>query len=181
MHIEVDKLTPCLEKVSTQKIVDTSFSKISTQELAVLKGWKFHWSAADLQNCEIFKLTAEEDDRIQGLIALQNIPQDKAVYVKIAESAKHNMGTRKEYAGVGGHLFAIAVLRSYELGYDGFVYMDAKNLRLVSHYSKTLGAILIGNPHPYRMAIDETAAKRLIAFYNFRRDSDVRKGIYTTL
>ena len=46
--------------------------------------------------------------------------------------------------------------------------MDAKNLRLVSHYAKTLGAVFIGTPHPYRMAIDETTAKRIINFYNFK-------------
>ncbi len=173
MNIEIDKLTPCLEEVKTGKIVDTSFSPILKQELNELKNWKFKWTAADLNGCEIFKLTVNGDSRIQGLIAIKDIPKDRAVYVKIAESAAHNIGEHKEYAGVGGHLFSIAVLRSYELGYDGFTYMDAKNLRLVSHYSKTLGAIFIGNPHPYRMAIDESAAKRLINLYNFRRDYDV--------
>lgn len=168
MNIEIDKLTPCLEEVKTGKIVDTFFSAVSKKEQKELKGWKFRWSG--LRECEIIKLMVKGDKRIQGLIAIKDIPQDKAFYVKIAESASHNMGKEKEYAGVGGHLFAIAVLRSYELGYDGFVYMDAKNIRLVSHYSKTLGAILIGNPHPYRMAVDEAAAKRLIEYYNFRRD-----------
>lgn len=96
-----------------------------------------------------------------------------AVYVKIAESAPHNFGTSKEYIGVGGHLFAIAVQRSYELGYGGFVYMDAKNTKLVKHYAERLGAIHIGHPHPYRMIIDEMAAYKLIRTYNFRRDSNV--------
>ena len=173
MNVEIDKLTPCLERISTGKIVNTSFSVVSTEEIKKLSNWNFKWSAADLQKCEIYKLTAVDDNRIQGLVAIKDMPQDRAVYVKIAESAPHNMGKGKEYAGVGGHLFAIAVLRSYELGYDGFIYMDAKNLRLVSHYAKTLGAIFIGNPHPYRMAVDEAAAKRLIEFYNFRRDYDV--------
>lgn len=173
MNIEIDKLTPCLEEIKTGKIVDTTFAPMLKSELSELRNWKFKWNDTFLDDCEIFKLNVKSDERIQGLIAIKNIPKDKAVYVKIAESASHNMGYQKEYAGVGGHLFSIAVLRSYELGYDGFVYMDAKNLRLVSHYSKTLGAIFIGNPHPYRMAIDESAAKRLINLYNFRRDHNV--------
>lgn len=173
MNIEIDKLTPCLEEVSTGKIVDTTFEVVSKQELKALKGWKFKWANSELHNCEIYKLTVKGDERIQGLVAVKDIPQDRAVYVKIAESSPHNMGNDKVYAGVGGHLFAIAVLRSFELGYDGFIYMDAKNLRLVSHYAKTLGAIFIGNPHPYRMAVDEDAAKQLIEFYNFRRDENV--------
>ncbi|MGN0691775.1 MAG: hypothetical protein ACI4K7_05465 [Oscillospiraceae bacterium] len=173
MNIEIDKLTPCLEKVISGEIVYTSFAVVSARELKALNGWKFRWSSAELHECEIYKLTVNGDERIQGLIAVKDVPRDKAVYVKIAESAPHNMGKEKEYAGVGGHLFAIAVLRSFELGYEGFIYMDAKNLRLVSHYAKTLGAIFIGNPHPFRMAVDEEAAKRLSDFYNFRRDKNV--------
>ncbi len=170
MNIEIDKLTPCLEEVKTGKIVDTFFTSVSKQELNTLKNWKFNWTSNKLNNYETYKLVVKNDDRIQGLVAIKDIPQDKSVYVRIAESAPHNMGENKEYKGVGGHLFAIAVLRSFELGYNGFVYMDAKNIRLVSHYSKMLGAIFIGTPHPYRMAIDETTAKKLLNLYNFRRD-----------
>lgn len=169
MNIQIDKLTPCLEKISTGEIVNTTFSIATKNELVKLKNWKFNWSKAFSADCEIYKLTAENDDRIQGLISLINTPADKAVYVQLAESAPHNSGESKEYSGVGGHLFAIAVTRSFELGYDGFTYMNAKNIHLVNHYAKTLGALLIGTPHPYRMIIDETAATRLINYYNFRR------------
>lgn len=170
INLEIDKLTPCLEEIKTGKIVDTSFSLVTDSEIESLKDWKFKWNKTDLKGCEIFKLTVKGDDRIQGLVSLKNMVNDKSVYVKMAESAPHNIGDDKEYAGVGGHLFSIAVLRSYELGFDGFVYMDAKNIRLVNHYIDSLGAIFIGNPHPYRMAIDEIAASKLINLYNFRRD-----------
>ena len=169
MNIEIDKLTPCLEKISTGKIVNTIYSKALENELNSLIGWNFKWSEISKNKFEIFKLNAENDDRIQGLIAIANAAADKAVYVKIAESAPHNLGDNKEYLGVGGHLFAIAVTRSFELGYGGFIYMDAKNLKLVKHYSKVLGASFIGSPHPFRMAVDEQAAARLIEYYNFRR------------
>ncbi len=162
-----------MKKTSTGEIVETSYSPAEPSDISQTKKWRFDWSSAGLKNCEIYKLTAADDDRIQGLIAIQDIPKNKAVFIKIAESAPHNMGKSKEYSGVGGHLYAIAAHRSMELGYGGFMYMDAKNLRLVSHYAKTLGAVFIGCPHPYRMAIDEAAAKKLIDFYNFRRDSNV--------
>lgn len=169
MNIEIDKLTPCLEKISTGKIVNTIYLKASKDELNSLLGWNFKWSEIPLNKYEIYKLNAENDDRIQGLVAIENVVPDKAVYVKIAESAPHNLGNIKEYLGVGGHLFAIAVNRSFELGYGGFIYMDAKSRKLAEHYSKILGASFIGSPHPYRMAIDEQAAARLIEYYNFRR------------
>lgn len=172
MNLKIDKLTPCLEKLSTGKIINTTYTKVVYEDLINLKGWKFNWSELlkNDPNIEIYKLIAEGDNRIQGLVAIVNVTTDKAVYVKIAESAPHNMGVKKEYAGVGGHLFAVAVTRSFELGYDGFTYMDAKNIQLVNHYAKSLGAFLIGAPHPYRMAIDEKAAAKLIEYYNFRRD-----------
>ena len=45
--------------------------------------------------------------------------------------------------------------------------MDAKNKELVKHYSKTLGAVHLGRPHPYRMFIDEDNAERLLGIYTF--------------
>ncbi len=173
MEIVIDKLTPCLEKVKDHSIVDTDFKIATKEELKSLKKWQFKWTSKDLHECEIYKLTVNGDERIQGLVAIQDIHGSNAVYVKIAESAPHNIGINKEYLGVGGHLFAIAVQRSYDLGYNGFVYMDAKNLSLVKHYSQSLGAILIGQPHPYRMIIDEETAYHLINTYNFRRDENV--------
>ena len=170
MNIEIDKLTPCLERASDHVIVDTTYSLVSKEELKSLKHWQFKWNAKTLSDCEIYKLTIQNDERIQGLIAIQDGPGSYSIYVKIAECAPHNFGKIKEYFGVGGHLFAIAVQRSYELGYGGFVYMDAKNTTLVNHYAKTLGAMLLGHPHPYRMIIDECAAQKLIQTYNFRRD-----------
>lgn len=169
MNIEIDKLTPCLEKVSDGQIVNTKYLQIPPKDLKNLKGWNFKWSSLPADKFEIYKLFVEGDDRIQGLVAISDVKPDKAVYVKIAESAPHNIGKEKEYLGVGGHLFAIAVKRSFELGYGGFTYMDAKNTHLVMHYSKALGAILIGTPHPYRMIIDETAAANLVKYYNFGR------------
>ena len=48
--------------------------------------------------------------------------------------------------------------------------MDAKNMELVEHYRKTLGALWIGMPHPYRMLVDEESAQKLLEIYNFKED-----------
>ncbi|MBQ4465331.1 MAG: hypothetical protein II916_05145 [Oscillospiraceae bacterium] len=173
LDLLIDELTPCLERKRDGKIVDTFYTLASSNDLCALNDWLFDWTHDDLKGSKIYKLMAEDDQRIQGLIAVRKMPRDRAIYVQIAESAPHNKSGDKEYIGVGGHLFAIAVRLSYENGFDGFVYMDAKNTSLVSHYARTLGAIFIGHPHPYRMIIDEEAAYRLIQKYNFRRDSNV--------
>ena len=59
-----------------------------------------------------------------------------------------------------------------DLGYDGFVYMDAKNLKLVEHYANKLGAKFLGSFHAYRMHIDEAAAKELLTNYTLQEGND---------
>ena len=168
MVIEIDTFTPCLENVKTGEIIPTSFSEANRTELAALRGWNFNWLHPNLRNATIYKLTTRIDDTIQGLIALTEYPRDIAVYINIAESAPQNLGKNKHYFGVGGHLFAIAAKQSMEWGYGGFLYLDAKNMKLVNHYKKALGAIHVGGVHPFRMVIDEDAAIRLIQIYSLK-------------
>ncbi len=162
--IEIDNFTPCLVEISSGKIVDTQYSLATLEDLKTT-GWNFKWFDSDLRNSEIYKLTLKGDAQIQGLVALNDFKKDNAIYVKLAESAPHNIGKNKKFDGVGGHLFAIAIKKSIERGYGGFVFMDAKNIELVEHYRKTLGAVHIGGVHPYRMFIDESNAQKILNYY----------------
>ncbi|MEG2148703.1 MAG: hypothetical protein RRY24_04685, partial [Clostridiales bacterium] len=166
--MKIDKFTPCLENVKTGTFVDTAYRIAQKSELSKLEGWNFHWFGADLEKATVYELTTIDSDIIQGLVAIEDYSRDKAVYVHIAESAPHNLGKNKEFYGVGGHLFAIAAQCSKDLGYGGFVFMDAKNKELVEHYHKTMGAQLLGMPHPYRMFIDERAAEKLLKVYTLK-------------
>lgn len=167
MDIQIDEMTPCLVESSTGRIVQTTFSQATKQEIKGLKGkgWLFDWSDADLARDDIYKLVLSGDDEIQGLIALRYEERSRAVYAHLAESAPQNRGESRKYKGVGGHLFAIAAQESVKRGYGGFIFLDAKNADLVKHYEKSLGAVLLGMPHPYRMIIDEEAAARLLQTY----------------
>ena len=166
VDIEIDKFTPCLEDARTGEILETAYSLASADDLAGLKGWKFDWTASDLNGCEIYKLTLAGDEEIHGLIAISDMPHDSAVYVNLAESSPQNLGHNKKYAGVGGHLFAIAARRSYDLGHSCFFFLDAKNIELVHHYENLLNARLLGRPHQYRMYVDEESAFKLIEKYS---------------
>lgn len=167
MTIEIDRLTPCLIDSETGDVVQTSYSRAAIEDLKGLKkqGWLFNWNDDALTSDDIFKLTLQGDDEIQGLIALRYESRSHAVYAHIAESAPGNRGTDKKYQGVGGHLFAIAAKESLEKGFGGFVFLDAKNQDLVKHYEDALGAVLLGMPHPFRMIIDEEAAVKLLNKY----------------
>ena len=170
ISVEIDKFTPCLVERETGKTVNTTYSKASQSELKALKnkGWNFDWTADDLKDAVVYKLTLENDDVIQGLVALTDFPRDNAVYINVAESAPHNLGETKRYEGVGGHLFAIAAQTSVNNGYDGFMFLDAKNTDLVEYYHEKFGATLLGMPHPYRMFIDEYHANQLLSIYTLK-------------
>lgn len=171
LSIEIDKFTPCLVKRTTGEIINTKYSVVKKEELKLIiqNGWKFDWLAEDLKDTIVYKLTLEDNlEVIQGLVAVIDYPTDKALYIKIAESAPHNIGDNKEYEGVGGHLFAIVANESVKKGYGGFLFLDAKNIKLARYYHEKFGATLLGMPHPYRMFVDESNAKKLLSFYTVK-------------
>lgn len=167
VDVTIDQFTPCLLDSRTGKIVDTRYELAGTKELKDLKrkGWLFNWTHKSLKTNEIYKLTTIDSDEIQGLVAIEEHKRDKAYHLSLAESAPHNKGDGKLYEGVGGHLFAIAVKRSLDAGYGGFIFFEAKNMELVKHYEEKFGALLLGRPHEYSMIIDEDAAKKLLSSY----------------
>jgi len=98
-----------------------------------------------------------------------------AVFVHIAESAPHNLGSNKQYKGVGGHLFAIAMKLSLVNGFGGYIYFDAKNIELVEHYKESIGANrLLTRFHEYRMEVLEEKAQEVIEKYTLEGDLDVK-------
>ena len=171
----IDRLTPCLVEVSTGKVLQTTFSLVKPDEICGLqsKGWNFDWAARELARCNIYKLQLKDDDVIQGLVATEFFRG--AVYINLVESAPHNQPHDKQYDGVGGHLFAIAIKLSMAVDCGGYVFFDAKNSELVGHYTEKFGANLLGaRIHEYRMEIDVDAAQKLIEKYTLEGDLNVR-------
>jgi len=175
IDILIDKLTPCLEEVSTGAIFQTTFSIVDPDDITNLqdKGWNFNWTDKELNRSNIYKLQLENDDVIQGLVSAEVVRG--AVYVRLVESAPHNLGHIKKFDGVGGHLFAIAIKLSFAMGFEGHVFFETKNDSLAEHYSEKFGANLIPTRvHKYRMEIDEINAKILLDNYSLEGDLNVR-------
>jgi len=175
IDVLIDKLTPCLEEISTGKIYQTTFSIAEIEELDGLqaKGWNFDWADNELSRYNIYKLQLKDDAVIQGLVAAEVIRG--AVYIRLAESAPHNLGDNKKFEGVGGHLFAIAIKLSNAMGFNGYVFFDAKNMKLVDHYVTKFGASrVMARVHVYRMEIDEVNAQKLLENYTLEGDLNVR-------
>ena len=115
----------------------------------------------------------KDDSTIQGLISAEVIRG--AVYIHLIESAPHNRGENKQYEGVGGHLFAIAIKLSMVNGFDGYIFFEAKNLELVQHYIEMLGATRLPTRfHEYRMEVSEEQAQKIIEEYTLEGDLNVK-------
>jgi hypothetical protein len=172
LDIIIDNITPCLIERKTGNIISTAYSLVTLEELRNTKNenWEFDWAHFNAPKATVYKVAVKGDTEVQGLVATEDDVPDKAVYIKIAESAPHNKGEFGQYIGVGGHLFAVAVKRSFDCGFGGFAYMDAKNMKLIRHYQETLGAKFLGMPHPYRMFIDEQAAMELLEKYTLEEE-----------
>jgi hypothetical protein len=159
----IDKLTQSIEDVSTGISLQTSVLPFEFSDLSkVLKknGWSFNWKKEyGLFDRRIYKLLIEGDSVIQGLISLQKIENYIEMY--LIESAPHNIGKTKKYAGVPGNLVAFACKMSYDLGCEGYVAFTPKS-RLIEHYINSLGASLIFRN---RMCISGDSARNLVNLY----------------
>lgn len=77
-----------------------------------------------------------------------------------------------KYKGVGGHLFAIAVNKSFKWGFDGIMYGFAADEALLKHYMEVFGAEFIGIQHPFHFMIDEEKAKKITEVYTYEWTDD---------
>ncbi|GGG18194.1 hypothetical protein [Paenibacillus aceti] len=126
-----------------------------------MRGWEkaFNWDIYfGYRNAELYKLVIRGNDYIQGVIALER--KADHVYIHLIESAPHNrFDTVFDF--VGETLVSFACQRSLDLGYEGFVALDAKT-HLIAYYARNMLATHIGGG---RMIINEANARKLIMLY----------------
>lgn len=145
--------------------------EVEVEDIKVKKNdfenWIFNWYEQSEKSDIIRALRNRETKEVVGLIGFTYDKNNKAIYVDLIEASpvnnpkNKNFKGVKEYIGIGGRLLAEAVKESYEKGYEGFIYFDAKT-ELINYYKKEFGAQLIGSQ---RMAIFEKEAKVLYEKY----------------
>ena len=109
-----------------------------------------------MQEHKVYALVIKGTVDIQGLIALSKNNDFQAVYVAWMCSALQNnkmLCDNPKYSGVGGHLFAIAVDKSVEYGFDGVIVGYAVNADLIKYYCEVFRAEHIAMLHPFQIAI----------------------------
>lgn len=173
VDIWVDEVVPCLKDIETGALKETFVFRVESKSciktFTEKNGWGVDWETMP-QNVEIYALVLKDDNQIQGLVGIRRDDVMKAAYLHWACAApwnnKHAFGTQK-YSGVGGHLFAIAVDKSKQWGFEGVVYGFALNNELLKHYIEVLGCSYLGRLHPYQFMLGIPAAQKLLEVYTY--------------
>jgi hypothetical protein len=169
IDVEVDSLSNSIVHRESETVLATTlvrWGQLTDDQRELVSTWRFDWrQEAAAEQAEVIALLADGSPRLQGLIS--HGVGDGFVFVRLVESAPHNVGQNKAYKGVPGNLFAYACAVAFDAGYDGFVSFVAKT-ELIEHYRLTLGAQRLGRSN--RMCIDTVAALHLVETYFKERD-----------
>lgn len=170
----IDEFTPCLKEVATGEIYDTEVVRIKRKSFLSKfnkkTGWYVDWSKFPV-GTEVYALVLKGTMDIQGMIAMKYDEESRAVYILWGCTAPENNiweYGRKKYAGVGGHLFAIASELSFQKGYDGYIVAEAMDEALFQYYVSEFGALpLPPINNPYRFMISDVMSERIREVYRY--------------
>ena len=171
---KIDELIPCLKKVETGEIFDTEIVKIKRKSFLSKfnrkTGWYINWSKFD-DGIEVYALVLKGTMEIQGLIAVANDDDNQVLEIRWAcVSPNNNVWeyNKKEYAGVGGHLFAIAADLSFKRGYEGFLTGEAMDRDLFEYYiTEYKASPLPPLNNPYRIMFSGDVSKAIMEVYTY--------------
>lgn len=175
----IDEMVPCLKDVETGEIYETEVIRLCRKSFLSKfnshTGWYVNWSKFD-QDTEIYALVLKGTVDIQGLVAVKYDDENRAVHLLWGCTAPQNniwMYGRQKYAGVGGHLFAIASELSVKHGYEGFVYGEAMDQALYHYYINKYNAIpLPALGVPFRFMLSEKTTEVIREVYDYEWSSE---------
>jgi len=180
IDVTIDELTPCLKDVKTGDIVETEVLKISRRSFlkrfTAKTGWYTNWELLAEEN-EIYALVIKGTVDIQGLVAIDLRRDRDALYVSWMVAAPHNnveiCGVENQkYHGIGGHLFAVAIMKSVEYGSGGAIFGFARDLEKLRHYEKWFQVEHIGILHDFHFLLADKVAVKVVEDYNYEWSDD---------
>lgn len=173
LKVWVDEFSPCLKDAATGDIIETEVVQITRRsylkKFNMKTQWYINWADLLAEN-EVYALVIKGTTDIQGMVALQRNDDYQAVYITWMCAAPQNnkeIVEKPKYLGVGGHLFAIAIDKSIEYGYEGVVTGFAADEALMQHYCEVFNAFPLRALHPYQIMIDEISANTIKEVYTY--------------
>jgi hypothetical protein len=134
-----------LDDTLTGERLPASISRLSTEEIALLDNsnrFDFEWMR-QLQ-FEVYGLRLEHQKEVIGLVSLECQPKNLAIEIKLIANAREHLGSKKRYDRVAGSLIAFACQKSFDLKFDGYVYLKPKT-SIIRHYRQKYGFSDAGN------------------------------------
>lgn len=176
--VTIDEMVPCLKNTISGDIVRTEVIRIRRKSFLKkfnkANGWYVNWEDLVPHN-EVYALVLEGTTDIQGLVALKANPDYGAVYISWAVASPQNnpeLVDQKRYIGVGGHLLAIAIDRSEQVGYRGDVTGFCRTERIMNHFVDQYGADPICLLHQYQIGIYDETARKIREVYDYEWSDD---------
>ena len=165
VDIEIDIATPCLVNKQTGEIVKTNMKIVQqsiAQELDETQEYEFSWRkiVKDHPKAQIAVLTVQGHDRVEGVVAFEEVKSDNAYRVHNIEKPLHNRGDKGEYAGVAKHLFAYVSKLAFDKGLDCIEFVS-KSTR-IEYYKETLGARQV---YGQMMCLEKEQMQALVDIY----------------
>lgn len=144
------------------------------QKFTKRNGWYTSWSDLAKGN-DIYALVIKGTVDIQGLVAVKKDVEMNMPFISWMVAAPQNnsqLVDQKKYLGVGGHLFAIAVQKSQDYGFDGELTGFAANADLEKHYIDNFDAEPIHMLHPYHIYLSAESGKKIQEVYTYEWTDD---------
>lgn len=91
----------------------------------------------------VHKIRLQLEDKILGLISLEDIPKEYRLHIHLIESSNANKGQEKIYDNIAGCLIAHTCEIAFEKNYDGFVSLKPKT-EIVKLYKDKYGFVEMG-------------------------------------
>lgn len=92
----------------------------------------------------VHKLRLNLEEKILGLISLEDIPKEYRLHIHLIENSKSNKGKHKEFDNIAGCLIAHTCEIAFEKGYQGFVSLEPKT-EIIDLYKNKYGFSEMGN------------------------------------
>jgi len=134
-----------LEDILTGERLPATISRLSTEEIALLDSsnrFDFEWKR-QLQ-FEIYGLHLEYPEEVIGLVSLECQPKNLAIEIKLIANAREHLGSKKRFDRIAGSLIAFVCKKSFDLKFDGYVYLKPKT-SIIPHYRQKYGFRDTGN------------------------------------
>ncbi len=159
MNIKVNLL-----ETATGKLIEGEISRLQRSEFRLISnrtGFSgFDWRKEG--DYEIYKVTLAGDERILGLMSVEDIPHEFRLHIRLLQVNAENKGSNKKIDYIIGCLIALACDKAFkEFPYGGFVSLVPKT-RLIKHYETKYGFQQFGRQMAVLGAISRSLIKKYL-------------------